>query len=86
MNRKSRNSNIELLRIISLFLIIVGHFSWHTNWSLNGTSIFLESTIHSLWIGGKLGVDIFVLISGYFLVKSHYKLSSFVRIWLQALF
>lgn len=86
MDRRARNSNIELLRIISLFLIIVGHFAWQTNWTFNGTSIFLESTIHSLWIGGKLGVDIFVLISGYFLVKSHYKLSSFVRIWLQAFF
>lgn len=78
---KTRNSNIERLRILSLFLIILGHFSLETHWNFSPNNWFLMSTIHSFWIGGKLGVNLFVLISGYFLVNSTLKKKSFIRTW-----
>lgn len=81
-----RNSTIELLRIISMFLIILGHFSWHTNWGFDGKNLILQSTIDSLWIGGKLGVDLFVLISGYFIINSKFKAKSFTNVWLTSYF
>ncbi len=66
---KVRQSNIELLRIISIFMIILHHLSLHTEWH---DAVFETITPQYLWIrfilmGGKLGVNIFVLISGYFL-------------------
>ncbi|MCI1366271.1 MAG: acyltransferase family protein [Lactobacillus crispatus] len=80
---KKRNSNLELLRIISMFLIILGHFAWQTKWNFNSSdSIIHIGMLHSLWIGGKLGVNIFVLISGYFLINSKFKLKSFITVWL----
>jgi len=85
MNRM-RNSNIELLRIVGMFLIIIGHFAWHTRWSLANSDLVMKSSIDSLWVGGKLGVNIFVLISGYFLIKSSFKKKSFIRVWLVAYF
>jgi len=84
--KSSRNSNIELLRIVGLFLIVLGHFAWQTNWNFNHTGIVLEVMVRSLWIGGKLGVNLFVLISGYFLIKSKFKAKSFIRTWLMAYF
>ncbi|MCQ2484040.1 MAG: acyltransferase [Clostridia bacterium] len=65
---KERNSSIELLRIISMILIIFHHISFH------GFSVYADASLFSLiWakfikIGGKIGVDVFVIISGYFLI------------------
>ncbi|WP_125567455.1 acyltransferase family protein [Companilactobacillus insicii] len=83
---KIRNSAIEWLRILSMFFIVLGHFAWQTNWSFNATNLFLKSTIEILWIGGKLGVNIFVLISGYFLVNSRFKWRSFFNVWFVSYF
>lgn len=68
---KSRKSNIELLRIISMFLIVMHHFALHSKLYFSAEII----TINQLWcefieMGGKIGVVIFVLISGYFLITS----------------
>lgn len=68
--RKERNSNIELLRIIAMFFIIMSHCSVHGI----GYDIKSDFTINKLalyWFRlGNLGVNIFVIISGYFLVNS----------------
>lgn len=51
-----------------------------------------EVTINRLWIQffqmwGKVGVNIFVLISGYFLIKAkNVKISKVLKLWLQVLF
>jgi len=82
-----RNSAIEFLRIISLFLIVLGHFSYHSKWYYNPNRFsVIESSVHSLWIGGKLGVNLFVLISSYFLIKSKFKLKSLTNIWITSYF
>lgn len=68
--RKTRKSSIELLRIFSMLMIVFYHLAVHGdfNYGIN------EITIPRCWfnlisIGGKIGVDVFVLISGYFLVE-----------------
>ncbi len=64
-----RASNIELLRIITLIFIIAHHYSLHGGFDFDAgfCTNLLITQIFS--IGGKLGVNIFVLISGYFLSK-----------------
>lgn len=85
-----RNSSIELLRIISMIMIVIFHFATHGGFRYDITTLsapllwwnFLET-------GGKLGVDIFVLISGYFLVDKNSKIFNFTRIakfWGQVVF
>lgn len=39
-----------------------------------------------LSLGGKIGVDVFVLISGYFLASGRIKTTSFLRVLIEALF
>ena len=72
---KKRNTNIEILRIISMVMIVFHHFAVHGDFSFENNMI----SIPRLWIdlismGGKIGVDVFVLISGYFLVNDNEKL------------
>ncbi|MBQ8732308.1 MAG: acyltransferase [Oscillospiraceae bacterium] len=64
---KLRQSNIELLRIVAMLLIVGHHFSVHGEFDFGTTLSVNRFWIQFLSIGGKLGVNLFVLISGYFL-------------------
>ena len=66
-----RQSNFELLRIISIVIIIAHHIAFHGGFEYPTEVV----SINKLWIqflllGGKIGVDLFILISGYFLISS----------------
>lgn len=67
---KSRNSSIELLRIISMIMIIFHHLSFHGFYADDATPVISDLWATFLFIGGKMGVNIFVMISGYFLINS----------------
>ncbi len=82
MSSNKRNSNIELLRILSMLLIITHHYSVHGSFSFP-TLTTNKIIVHMLSMGGKLGVNIFVLITGYFLVHSKYKPRKILYMWLQ---
>lgn len=83
-----RRSNFELLRIIAMLMIVVFHFSLHTDFVFAADRLSVSKAwIYLLRMGGKIGVDIFVMISGYFLVnKSGISLSKTVKLWLQIAF
>ncbi len=68
-----RSSNIELLRIASMFMIILFHFSVHGAWPESGP-LASDVAVEMLSFGGKLGVNCFVLITGYFMVRSQLKI------------
>lgn len=72
---KNRNSSLELLRIISMFFIIMHHYSVHGGYETLSYNNFSTSTvfIQILSIFGKIGCQIFALISGYFLITSDLK-------------
>jgi len=69
-NKALRNSSIELCRILSMLMIVACHFATHGGFNFDKTAI----TTPRLWwhfieMGGNFGVDVFILISGYFLIK-----------------
>ncbi len=80
-----RNSNIELLRIVSMVLIVLFHFSVHGTWP-EGGPLASDTAVEMLSFGGKLGVNCFVLITGYFMVHGHLKVQSPLRVVLQTWF
>lgn len=80
-----RNSNIELLRIVSMVLIALFHFSVHGAWPENGP-LASDTAVEMLSFGGKIGVNCFVLITGYFMVRGRLKVQSLLRIALQTWF
>lgn len=78
-----REGNIELLRIVSMLLIIAHHLAYHgsaMNAPLEGNKILARF----LFAGGQTGVNCFVLITGYFLTEL--KTRRLVSIWLETLF
>ena len=83
----SRKSNIELLRIISMILIIIFHFSdWGKildTYNINYTNSLLGVIINPC---GRLGVDIFALITGYFLINSKFSSKKITKLILQVFF
>ncbi|MDO5460803.1 MAG: acyltransferase family protein, partial [Bacteroidales bacterium] len=66
MATKIRNSNFELLRIIAMLFIVIWHISIHAQrGELASHNYILALTI--------TGVNLFVLISGYFGIKLNWK-------------
>ena len=74
---KVRNSNYELLRIVSMFFIIVYHIIVHGNVIANSsdTVTMLSLIIKCITI---VHVNSFILITGYFQCKSKFKFS---KVW-----
>ena len=65
MQEKQRQSNIELLRIVAIVMSVVHHFAVHGNMEFPLTSLSANRLwIQLLMLGGKVGVNLFVLSSG----------------------
>ncbi|MFL2101051.1 acyltransferase [Desemzia sp. FAM 23989] len=90
-NPPAKQSNFELLRIISMVLIVAHHFSYHgvlkssyeNGFGRQTLTIFLAEVIES---GGKIGVTLFVMITGYFMIHSKINLKKLVLLILQVSF
>lgn len=85
IQKKMRDSNIELCRIISMLMIICHHAVVHGGALSMGQS-------RNLWIayffvpGGKICFDTFIAISCWFLVDQTFKANRFLKMWLETLF
>lgn len=78
MNIAKRLSNFELLRIIAIVMITFHHIALNTEiLNIDGINSFIGNF---LVIGGKIGVNIFVLISGYFLCEKEIKISKVLKL------
>ena len=80
---KQRKSNFESLRIFAMVLIILHHYALHGGLaSIDGFGVNKYIGTICL-IGGKLAVNLFVLISGYFLIESEFKLKKVLKLIIQ---
>ena len=80
-----RNSSIELLRIVAMFMILAHHFVVHNGYDVKNLSLGPERTFFQLVMqgGGKVGVVIFFTISAwFFLDKKQTIKSNLKRIWI----
>lgn len=83
--KKQRDIGPEWLRIFAMILIILSHVAIHSNFVFD--SICFNSVYLSvLSMGGKIGVNIFILISGYYSVKSHPTVDKAIRLMAQTVF
>lgn len=83
--RINRDSNFELARIVTMIMIVIGHFVVHGIWGGEFCSksnlehqwnCIIENLIYSFCV---CGVNIFVLISGYHKIK--FRLKAFLSLW-----
>lgn len=84
--KTERNSSIEILRIIAMILIVLSHYSSHGGFELDTIKFGVNRYLLQAVKLGDLGVDIFILISGYFLINSVYHFKKVLQLILQVLF
>lgn len=83
-----RLANVELLRIIAMLMVVMLHYLGKggllpTITTGMGTTAYVAWILESLSI---VAVNVYVLISGYFLVESEFKTGKIVKLVLQVLF
>ena len=83
---KKRNSNFELMRIISMFLIIIWHIIIHGNVLNNCVNPAIKIMLEIILFIIVIHVNSFVLLSGYFQSESKFKLSKALKIIFQVMF
>ena len=85
-NQTIRESNFELLRIISMWLIILYHIIHHGNMINNCTNETLAKTLRIILYATLVHVNSFVILTGYFQCKSNFKLKKLINLIFQTLF
>lgn len=90
---KQRKSNVELFRIITMFLIVLHHYVVNSGlMDPNGDAIFSNllsrRSIFLLLVGawGKTGINCFVLITGYFMCESRITTRKFIKLVAEVMF
>ena len=85
MKQNQRDSNFELLRIFCIIFIIAHHLSLHSQQPVVMPP-YNEYLFRGLTILGKAACNIFVLISGYFMINSNFKFRKLLKLIFQVLF
>lgn len=82
---KVRQSNFELLRIVAMLFIIAHHFVLYGE-TPDSTSTINHLVYTVMYMGGKFGVNCFILISGYFMVYSKFSSKKILKLVFEVLF
>lgn len=77
---KTRNSNIELLRVMAMLMIVAYHYSIYGFYAEDIIYTANKSFVDIFGMGGKIGTDIFVMISGYYMVRSRFTLRKLISL------
>ena len=85
----TRNSNLELFRILLMLMIIAHHYVVNSGltevWSVNdetGNSLFLAL----FGWGGKTGINCFILITGYFMCQKNFSWQKLLKLLFEVQF
>lgn len=81
-----RDARFELLRLVSMALILFHHYVVHGGFQFLGTFSVNDVFLLAISSFGKLGVLVFTILSGYFLCKSRFHLKKLVLLVLEAFF
>ena len=85
-----RQSNYELLRIIAIICIIMHHYSlsgfFEPVKTVPLTNTFNNVLLIAMLYGGKFGTDVFLIVSGFFLISQDFRISKFIKLILEYLF
>ena len=93
MENKSRSINFEVLRVLAMFFIVTQHYvywglkpsEWYHFMPMNSSfDIFNYISMEALYIISVIGVDCFVMITGYFLIdRLSFRWKGMMNVWLQ---
>ena len=84
---KKRNLNIELLRIISIIMIVISHYTVHKGIPNSSLPLGINRFFLEIFTLGNIGTIIFVLITGYYLSqKKEFNLNKLIKLYFQIFF
>ena len=86
---KERMTNLELLRVVAMMLIIAAHFLGKGGWLAPLTEQTMPRMGYLAWAMEALAIEslnAYMLLSGYFLVESSFKVKRLLQLLLQVLF
>lgn len=84
MEKSKRSTNLELLRILAMLMIITHHYALHSGFQFqDGVVTVNKIIIDILSMFGKLGVCIYIIISGYFYDKTKFNFKKLFNIILK---
>ena len=69
-----------------MLLIVSHHYVIHSNFDFSNMILFNKIYLRVLLAGGQIGVNLFVLISAYFLSRSTINIKKIIRLELQVIF
>lgn len=84
-----RQSNLELYRCLAMLLIVACHWGLLTNLTpmVHDNQLTAPSNFYYiLRMWGKMGINCFLLITGYFMCKSNISVKKFLKLYLQVTF
>jgi len=86
--RKERQSNMELLRIVAMLMVVSLHYLGKGG-LLKSAPFDMKATDYVVWILEAfciVAVNVYVLISGYFMIESTFRWKKVIALWLQIAF
>jgi surface polysaccharide O-acyltransferase-like enzyme len=84
---KERYFGLDLLRIVLMFFIILGHLFAHTNIRVE-VDVFSAKGLY-IWLSQSLtvsAVNCFILITGFFMLEKNVSFSKMLKLWGKVLF
>lgn len=88
-SKQGRMSNLELLRCVAMMMVVVLHYLGKSKLLGDMTAGGLTVTESVAWLIEVfciVAVNVYMLISGYFLSDSSFRLSRLLRLWIQVWF
>lgn len=84
---EKREYGIELLRIMLMFMIVIGHFFTHSG--IREEVKFISYNWITTWLIQAFtvgAVNCFVLVTGFYQVKSKFKIIKIINLWISVFF
>ncbi|MGP1586943.1 MAG: acyltransferase family protein [Treponemataceae bacterium] len=89
LQKQERQSEFELLRIIMMLFIIMHHYCVNSGitqlFDFNKINFNLI-LIQFMSIGGKVGVNVFFILSGYFMINKNFKWEKVIKLFSELIF
>lgn len=89
LGKKPRSSNLELYRIISMLMIVAHHYVVNSGlFAAGGPMVSNPTSVNSLYLSifgawGKVGINCFLMITGFFMCTSNISVRKFIKLLLQ---
>lgn len=85
-NTSQRMYGIDVARILAMFFVCVLHLGGGWNGMANATALIDRGAAVTFWSLAYVGVNLFMMITGYLGIHRTWKTKSFLRLWRQVAF